>query len=269
MTNPTPKYRRSLNQSQIQLLQTLYKFRFATSYLIAKSQGSKYPRVILARLRVLVDQGYIRQNYDSSYKIKGRPATYFLRLKGIRYLKQQPYANKGVLNSVYHDTRATDTQIAHYLHVFATYVEFKRLYPGEFKFFSKSELAGRKHMPQQLPDAYLDRINKESGQTDHYFLDCFEDAELYRSLVYKIRQLINYAENDTWKKSLTTLPVILMVCESKKLERRMIRIAERELQSSIASLQFKTTIFDTLATVSSRKEAIWRDVEDYEKLVCL
>lgn len=55
MTSKTPAYRRPLNQSQIQLLQTLYKFRFSTTHLIAKSQGNKYPRAILARLRVLVD----------------------------------------------------------------------------------------------------------------------------------------------------------------------------------------------------------------------
>lgn len=268
MTNHPPKYRRPLNQHQIKLIQSLYKFRFATAQLIAKSQASK-PRVILARLKILVDQDYTGQNYNSSYKIKGKPATYFLRLGGIRYLKQQSYANKRVLDSVYHDKRASDPVIAHYLHVFNSYTEFKRLYVGKLKFYSKSEMASRKHMPSQLPDAYISLEDDKDGSARHFFLECFEDATEYRRLVNKIRQHINYAENDDWKSAFTSSPAILMVCESIKLKRRMIRIAERELQSSIADLQFLTTKRDQLSSSLDKDQAIWNDVTEPEKLLSI
>ena len=79
------KLRKPLNSYQIRLLQTLYKFRFATTKLISDSQNSKYERVITARLKILLDQDYIGRNYDSSYRIKGKSASYYLRPKGIRY----------------------------------------------------------------------------------------------------------------------------------------------------------------------------------------
>jgi len=153
-----PKYRRPLNHYQIQLLQTLYKFRFATTYLIANSQGSKHPRVITSRLKILLDQDYIGRNYDNSYKIKGKPAIYYLRPNGIRYLRLQSYSNKKVIDSIYHDKRTSQTQIDHCLNLFEIYVRFKKLYPGTFRFYSKSELAGRPNLPEDAPDARVTRI---------------------------------------------------------------------------------------------------------------
>ena len=50
---------RSLNSYQHQLLQLLYLFRFATAHQITEQQSAKHIRVILNRLKILVDQGYI------------------------------------------------------------------------------------------------------------------------------------------------------------------------------------------------------------------
>jgi hypothetical protein len=152
--------------------------------------------------------------------------------------------------------------------VFATYVEFKRLYPDEFKFASKSELAEKQNFPSELPDGYLTRTETSENQTK-YFLDCFEDTTEYRRLVHKIRQHIGYAEGDSWKSVFPILPTMLMVCESTKLQRRMTRIAQRELQSSIASLQFLVITFDKLSGSKSNEKATWSNVEDPEELVTL
>jgi hypothetical protein len=265
MTSKTPAYRRPLNQSQIQLLQTLYKFRFATTYLIAKSQGNKYPRAILARLRVLVDQDYIGQNYDSSYRIKGNPASYYLRPNAIRYLKQQPYASAKALKSIYDDKRADDIKIAHYLNIFAIYVEFKRLYPEQFVFFSKTELAERKSMPKLLPDAYVKRINVSQTKANDYFLDSYETTTYYLQLQRKIREYINYAESETWENTTDSkLPTILMVCETKALQRRMMKLASKELEKTYVDLTFIATTKSALAE-ANKDENIWIDAAEPEQ----
>ncbi|HEY4963374.1 MAG TPA: replication-relaxation family protein [Candidatus Saccharimonadales bacterium] len=267
---PSPKYRRPLNNYQIQLLQTLYKFRFATTHLIAKSQGSKYPRVILARLRVLVDQDYIGQNYDKSYKIKGKPATYYLRPNAVRYFKQQPYASPKVLKSIYQDKRANKDQIAHYLHVFSVYVEFKRLYPEEFKFFSKSELAERKGMPERMPDAYLHRTVTSHTQANDYFLDSYEEATYYLVIQRKIRQYIKYAEDETWQNHTNRkLPTMLIVCETKALQRQMLRLAAKELDKTYVDLKFLATTTEALVSSQSKKELIWRNASEPEESTSL
>ena len=85
-----PSYRRPLNQQQILLLQILYTFRFATTSLITKTLQTKHTNVISKRLKMLVDQSYIGMNYDPSYKLLGKPATYYLRAKGVAFFKEQP-----------------------------------------------------------------------------------------------------------------------------------------------------------------------------------
>jgi len=258
MPKHEPKFRRPLNNQQVQLLQTLYKFRFATAQLIAKSQGSKHPRIIRKRLKILVDQEYIGQNYDSSYKIKGRPATYYLLLEAIRYLRQQPYATQRALRSMYYDRKADDKKIAHYLNVFAIYVEFKRLYPGEFNFFSSSELKDKKHLPKYLPDVYLSRKTRGNSRANDFFLDSYEEATYYRHLQTRIRQYIAYAESDKWQDATKRpLPTIIMVCETKSLERRMLRIAARELDTSYADLIFLAIDKEALTSAQNRDQLKW------------
>ena len=151
MPKALPSYRKPLNPRQIKLLVTLYKFRFATSHLIASSQGTKYPQVINTRLKVLLDQEYIGRNYDSSYKIKGKQASYFLLSKGIRFLSSQEFSNAKVINALYHDKHAGEEFIQHCLNVFRLYIEIKEAYPDEFSFFSKSELYQFNHFPEVLP----------------------------------------------------------------------------------------------------------------------
>ena len=264
-----PKYRRPLNHYQIQLLQTLYKFRFATTYLIANSQGSKHPRVITSRLKILLDQDYIGRNYDNSYKIKGKPAIYYLRPNGIRYLRLQSYSNKKVIDSIYHDKRTSQTQIDHCLNLFEIYVRFKKLYPGTFRFYSKSELAGRPNLPEDAPDARVTRIKTDSKKDNDYFLESYEDSIPYRRLIIKIRRFISYAENGSWEKlTENKLPTVLMVCESKTLQYRVMRLVHRELDSSYVDLKFLTILKEELAKDSSDIPK-WIRISDENELVLI
>jgi hypothetical protein len=143
-----PKYRRPLNAHQIAILNTLYKFRFTTIALLAENQQAKHQRVIASRLKILVDQGYIGMNYDSSYKIAGKPATYYLLPEGVRYLRYQPYTQESALRSIYQDKRVEPHRIAHRLHVFKAYIHIKQAYPDRFKFFSKTELMHKPYVPK-------------------------------------------------------------------------------------------------------------------------
>jgi hypothetical protein len=235
MTKPNPKYRRPLNNHQILILNTLYKFRFATATLIAESQKANHVRVISSRLKILVDQEYIGMNYDSSYKIKGKPATYYLLTEAVRFLRQQAYTDESTLRSIYHDKRAKEAPIQHRLHVFKVYIHFKHTYPGRFKFYSKSELVHKDFLPRQRPDAYL--IDTESDK--HYLLDCLEDTMSFWTLRKNIKRFIRYAELEIWQKNQDSEhPAILLVCESEKLKKQVQNLVNKELDNSFAELQF-------------------------------
>jgi len=241
---------RPINSQQLQLLITLYKFRFATTKLIASSQGSKYTRVILARLKILVDQGYIGMNYDSSYKLQGKPASYYLLPKGIQVLRQQKFADPKVLNQIYYDKNKDDTHITHRLNVFKTYIAIKQQYPKAFQFYSKSELSSWKHLLRDLTDAYLSRnakVEMDNNSTSvsqltssDYFLSYYEASARFWRIKNSIRRYIAYAESEKWQKATKKdFPTVLIACETKALERRLRNLTEREADTSWASVSFE------------------------------
>lgn len=236
-----PKYRRPLNPQQITILNTLYKFRFTTIALLAQNQQAN-SRVISSRLKILVDQGYIGMNYSSSYKIAGRPATYCLATKGIRFLRTQPYTNESALRSTYHDKRAEDHRINHRLKVFKAYVQLKHAYPDRYKFYSKTELIDKTYVPKIKPDAYIvDKVTSKS-----YFLECLEDNMTYWTLRKTIRKYITFAELEVWQeyKPYQQHPEVLLICESEKLERTVKKLVDKELDRSYAELGVKVVDSD-------------------------
>lgn len=235
--NAPPKYRRPLNNYQVAILNTLYKFRFTTTALLAENQNAKNLRVISSRLKILVDQDYIGMNYDSSYRIKGQPATYYLKTDGIRYLRAQNYTNESALRSIYHDKRAAPSQIAHRLHVFQVYVQLKNQYPRRFKFYSKTELMSKDYVPKTKPDALL--VDTETNQ--HHFMDYLEDTASFWTLRKTIRRYITYAELSIWQKYKPEIshPKILFVCESPGLAKKVVALANRELDNSFIDLSIQ------------------------------
>lgn len=262
MTQALPITRKPINAKQAGLLTTLYKFRFATAQTIASSQGSKYLQVINARLKVLYEQGYIARHYDSSYKIKGKPAVYFLAPRGIRYLKSQTYANSKVINGLYHDKRRSPEHISHCLNVFETYIQLKRLYQDQLKFFSKSELTGRRGLPKTLPDALL--LIKGRVHDRQYFLDTVEEKTSYVQSLVKLKQYVAYAESEKWQKAFADMPAILLVCESESIMRRMQRLAQKELETTFAEIKFLVTTKTKLQS-AQHNEPIWTDVDEPEE----
>ena len=233
-----PKYRRPLNPQQITILNTLYKFRFTNIALLAQNQQAN-PRVISNRLKILVDQGYIGMNYDSSYRIAGRPATYYLATKGIRFLRQQSYTNESALRSIYHDKRTEDHRINHRLNVFQAYIQLKHTYPDRFKFYSKTELIDKAYTPKTKPDAYM--VDKETGKS--YFLECLEDNVTYWTLRKTVRKYITFAEMEIWGKYKPNQlhPEVLFICESEKMEKAVGRLAEKELGMTYIELGINAT----------------------------
>src|ERR1035437_633179 len=82
-----PTRRKRLNGMQMDVLLCLYKFRFGTPELISSYQEVAAVRDTNKRLKILMEQEYIGRNYDSSYRIDRKQASYYLLPKGIKLLK--------------------------------------------------------------------------------------------------------------------------------------------------------------------------------------
>lgn len=249
---PEPTYRRPLNEQQLQLLKTLYKFRCATTGLIAETQKANYVRVILGRLQVLESQGYIGKKYDSSYKIERKPASYHLLIKGIRILKSMDGINQAAIRSLYYDRTARDDQIEHYLRVFQLYNDIKLAYPDQFKFYSRSELIGKDYVPDPLPDALLIRRKLSKTKPRDYFLDSIEQSLSYKLLMSRIRKYVAFAESEVWEREKQrNFPTLIFVCENELVRKRVSFQMNKALDTSFADLKYKVLSRDKLLEVLS------------------
>lgn len=87
--------RHSLNKNQIHLLKLIYKFRFATSLLIARYKEAGSIRSTNTSLTTLVESGHLDRRFTSEYNLLHKPAEYFLTTKAIKLLStKEPNLNK-------------------------------------------------------------------------------------------------------------------------------------------------------------------------------
>lgn len=243
-----PKYRRPLNAKQLHVLKLLYKFRFVTTDLLLKHNIAKTNAVIQGRLNVLLDQEYIGRNYDGSYRLQNKHATYYILPKGINILKAQGL-DGGVLHSMYKDRTASQKFIDHSLQVFSVYGHLQRLYPKAFNIYSKSELS-QQEFPKPRPDLYL------NGQQD-YFLEYIDSATPFFAIRQMISRYVGHEESGEWGGE---YPTLLLVCETGALEARLLKHLDKLGDGS--DLVAMTTTLKAVSMAKSSDNTIWSTQQD-------
>ena len=92
-----------------------------------------------------------------------------------------------------------------------------------------------------------------------YLLDYYQDEITYRNLIVKIRRFIDYTDNLDNEAIILT---ILIVCQSRLLQKKVTRLIRRELNNSYVYLTFLIVTKDAL--LSSQDKLKWLNVEEYE-----
>lgn len=209
-----------LNTKQLSILDTLYRFRFGTTDLLAKALGVKTKNKMNERLKVLLDQEYIGRHYESSYRLLGKHASYFLLPKGIKVLRQfDDKYDETMLHNIYKDKSASEQFINHSLAIFNTYCELKAKYGESLRYFTKSQLGQYEYFPKPLPDAYA-RIQKQNKEVQ-YFIELLEAHRPFFISARKFKHYIEYSETGEWEDTGTTLPKVILLCDSDTLKKRM------------------------------------------------
>jgi hypothetical protein len=266
MNKVEPKYRKRLNKEQQEVLELLYRFRFGTSELIAKYFNKNKGMDVYRRMKILEDQGLIGKRFDSSYKIRGRPAAYYLLPTGAKTLAQYRGTKPSDfnINSLYKDKNEISEQfIDHNLSIFAIYNQLKTLYP-DIKLFTKRQLTIYDYFPKPLPDAYMSL--KVKGKTNRYFLELYEASIPSFVIDRRIRKLIDYYQDEIWQDKGSPFPAILCVAENSSIEKRLIKQIQRALYKTEAEMPLYTT---SLKAILNKDRAIWSDVTEPDKLVAL
>lgn len=220
MDETKPGTRRKLNVEQLEVLRLLYKFRFGTNDLFAEYFGKKDRSFVYKRLTILKEQGLIGKRFDSTYRLQGKPAAYYLTPEGARRLQE----SRGVevnIKTIYKDRSVSEQFMAHCLDLFRIYNVLRKRYGDEFNLFTKPDLSSYDYFPSTLPDAY---IRLKNGEVDkHFFLDIYQDHQPIFTVTRKVKQYIEYAESGEWETTGTELPSVLVVCESERLQKQLLK----------------------------------------------
>jgi DNA-binding MarR family transcriptional regulator len=255
-----PKYRKQLNNGQLEVLRLLLKFRFGTTDLLARGLGKKNGTVIKSRLAILREQGYIDRHYGSADRLQGRHAVYYLLPKAVRVLEKVSDVEKA-LKRAYKAKNASRQFIDHNLSIFTACYILNETYEEALRFFTKVDLAAYNYFPQPLPDAFMS-FKRESG-TNRFFMEVFEAASPPFTVNRRIKQLIDYYEGSGWEATDSDFPAILFICETPALQNRI----EKRIISSIKNaddadgLIFATANWQTLTTKDAKA---WRVAGDDE-----
>lgn len=212
------KKERKLNKGQVEVLRLLYRYRFITSELLARFENQKHLQVTRSRLATLEKQGYIGRRYDSSYKLLGKFAAYYLLPKGLQYLKSIDVAEPQAIKMMYNDRKASDKFVDFCLSVCRTAQALISFYGEEAGVFTRTELLDYDYFPQPQPDLYLSIKRKT---TRHYFVDLYDNATPAFVLVKKIKKYAEHEESGEWESTGSDYPEVIIACVSPAAEQRL------------------------------------------------
>lgn len=173
---------------------------------------------MVRRLSLLVDKGLITKRFDSSYRIKSKPAAYCLTPTGARELEKYQ-DGKVNIKATYRDADASEDFIERCLLIFTIHNQLKAKYGDSLRFVTKADLAEFDYFPKPLPDGYI-RLESE-GTKPQYFLDLIRSKDPFFVAVRKVRRYIAYTDEGIWEGTGTDLPAIILLCDSAALQKRL------------------------------------------------
>lgn len=264
-----PKYRRPLNSGQVETLELLYKFRFGSVDLIREYFNKSSRGLIFNRLKVLEEQDFIAKRFDSSFRIQGKPAAYYLLPAGARKLQETRSEEDEAVNikSIYKDKTVSETFIRHSLNIFTVYNRLKAQYRDELAFFTKTDLASYEHFPKPFPDAFMSLETK--NDTRHFFVEILEDVQPFFTAVRNVKKYFDHKESGEWAVTETDYPTILFICESTSLQKRLQKQIAKMLNTSwVDDLIFATTAKEEMGTLKDNA-LIWQSTSEPDERLSL
>jgi DNA-binding HxlR family transcriptional regulator len=250
----------TITQKQFIILKLLYRFRFISSDLVAKTTGIQ-KSTINKRLQLLVELRYIGRRYEPNYHLLRKHASYYLLTEGIKALKALPGTkySPAILRNINKDKQASDQFIDHSLDVYGVYCVLRDRYGNDMQFFTRSQLAGLDHFPKKLPDAYI-QLGRGSDKK-HFFLDVLHEGQPFFLSTRKVIQYIDYARKADWSITNTELPKILLICDSPALQKRLTKRMSRVIADiDDQELKFFTAVLGELSTGTA-----WRNMADADE----
>lgn len=256
--------RSAIKPSQIDILEVLYKYRFASRLLLARVLQIN-DSTLYKKLSVLIKHELVGSKLDNQSKIRGLPAAYFLTPKGLRFLASLPkhdYITEKVIKASYRDKSLKEPTITHHLDVFSAVVGLKSRYP-ELKAYLRRDMSRFSYFPELPPDAFISMTLKDT--TKRFFLDVVPAAQEKRPLFQRIAAYINFFDAGGWEVTNTEPPKLLFIAETASVERMIRRIVKGVIShlEPDEELEIYTTTKKALHNMDS-EALIWTALDDDE-----
>lgn len=259
MGNAQMNKTKQLTKQQRTILTLTYRFRFVSTKHVQQALNIKHLANTQPRMNLLVKGQYIGRNYDSSQRLAGQPASYYLLPKGMKALKEfDSDVSRRVLHNAYKDKTAQNSFIQSCLAVGDINLELEQQYGDQLEFFTQSEILEQSsdYFPQPLPHAYFTIAESTSSDDEpcHYFLEICDNTK--PSFVFKkrIQEYIEYAEGGDWEASAgTKLPEVLFICDNASMQRKLKRLITQEMENSFEE-DFKFSVTTKVLTLGEPKK---------------
>lgn len=265
MNKLVTKHRKKLNAEQVEVLDLLYKFRFGSNDLFAQYFGKKDRSFVFKRLSILLEQGLIGKRFDSSYRLRGKPAAYYLTPDGVRAL--QAHKPERIINvkAIYRDKTVSEDFADACLKVFSIYCRLKAEYGESLKFITNVQLSNYDYLSDFTPRAYI-RLTIDGEEKD-FFLEYWQTAKPFFTFLRRLKQYSDYYDAGEWEEGTgSDFPSVLLICDTSSLQKRLLKKSGGVLEDAGDDLKFYIATEDE---VKQGKAALWTDLSDQEELFTL
>lgn len=258
--------RSAIKQGQIDILETLYKYRFGSRELIAKALDANSV-TLHKKLAVLIKHGLVESRLDGKSKLHGKPVVYFLSPNGLKFLQSLPnhsYITNGILRGSYRDKSLAETFVDHTLAVFAVILTLKTIHPS-LKAYLRRDMSRFSYFPETPPDAFLSLATESN--TRRFFLYVISNHQEQQTIFRRISAYLTYFDEGGWDVTDTETPSQLMVCADARNERKVRRTIKAALNGTDVDdpPDFYTTTLVAL-TGADDVALIWTPIDDDEPL---
>jgi DNA-binding MarR family transcriptional regulator len=215
-----------LSNKQLHTLKIIFKFRFVTSSLLAKYR-SVNKNSLNRMLQNLVDQKYIKKQYDNSYRIDRMGARFSLASKGITYLTKNTDLPKKTLHAMYN--QKSEAFIKHCLATFELANRIKQAYTEQFFIYSSTEISGDSDFPLPRPHHYLRRQEPSETKPNEFFIELHHDSQPF--LIRKrFNKLLEHYDDEGWPDG--DYPALLFVLASDRQAKTFLEYTQSVFEST-------------------------------------
>lgn len=259
---------RSLNNTQLDLLLTLYSFRFSTRSLLAQYLGIANNTSLYSKLTILTKHEYIAAKYDTSYKLAGREIEYYILPKGLRALRDSKRLNvtDTMLQASYKDSTVSDDFIKQNLLLFRARNILSGVHPT-LQYFTTRDIQSLDYFPKPRPTAFLS-LKTDQG-IKRFFVEYIPAQTPTRTIKNRLKQYSRYFDEDTWSITDTPFPNVLYVCENGMTEQGVRWHIARELYKADADISYLITTQKALLNMQKNNTAVWTGIDSPDELVAL